>query len=225
MNVQILKKLVLKKHCYDGALITLCGIDGSGKSSFVKAIRSHVETWGVNVIETFTPTERVRKNPVFREMLTPAWEQGLTNVSMLGISLSIIGDLVQHSLDTIEKHLSQGDIVICDRYMYTNQAEILARSETDEAMNVVNYMSGHIIEPDLAIHLSVSPEVARNRVLSRNDPNDIPSGEKFLQKQYSAYQKISKINELITVNTEGDVDDNFAIVKPYFDKLHQRLNK
>ena len=50
-------------------------------------------------------------------------------VNVLGMLLSIMGDLVQHTTDTVIPALRRGEVVLCDRYIFTSQAES-ARART-----------------------------------------------------------------------------------------------
>jgi dTMP kinase len=193
--------LPLTTHHYPGVLMTFCGVDGAGKSSLINAVADHCAEKGVAYVRTFTPTARIRQDPVFRALVghQPYRDRP---TDLLGITLSIMGDLAQHLTDTIVPGLERGDIVICDRYVATSHAEVIARSESAAVLSTLAAITANLIKPDLAFGLVVSPAAARRRVLERNDPNDQPPPALFFQRQVHAYQTAIDVNGLIRIDTE-----------------------
>src|SRR5579862_2817996 len=189
MANRVCRSLKLKPHRYPGALVTFCGVDGAGKSSLVKALETACACAGLDYLTTYTPTRRIRQDAVFRELVADPCNTSSIDassyrsprrVNVLGLLLSIMGDLVQHTTDTIIPALERGYVVFCDRYVFTSQAEIAARSDLGETEPVLARIAEHVLEPDLAFGLSVSSETSRARVLARNDANDQPPPLNFL---------------------------------------------
>src|SRR5262249_7080971 len=169
--------LTLKAHGYPGALITFCGVDGSGKSSLIARLEQRCIEAGLCYVRTATPTRRIRDDAVFRQMVDDPCNtstigcssyQSAKRVNVLSVLLSIMGDLIQHTTDTIIPALERGDVVLCDRYVFTSQAEIGARTELAETAPVLACIAQHILRPDLAFGLNVSGETSSRRVRARN---------------------------------------------------------
>ncbi|KXU84200.1 thymidylate kinase [Paraburkholderia monticola] len=210
--------LELKPHGYPGVLVTLCGVDGAGKSSLMERLESACTRAGLNCVTTFTPTRRIRGDAVFRELVDGHWhtqsggcgtDGGRRRIDMLGILLSIMGDLVQHMTDTIIPALERGDVVFCDRYVFTSQAEIGTRSDPAETAAVLHSIAGHLLRPDVAFGLNVSGATSHRRVRSRNDENDQPPPMSFLMRQVAAYRAVFEVNGIVALDGEQSIDETF----------------
>jgi dTMP kinase len=205
--------LMLKEHKLPGVLISVCGIDGSGKTTTIKLIADYLAASGVKCVSTFTPTLRMRKDDLFRAMVDPRYREKKNNVDVLAMALMILGDLIQHWNDTIQPHLERGDVVICDRYIYTSQAEIIARSSTSMPAEAINYLSRFIFKPDLAICTYVNANLARQRILDRNNAADQPDEEDFMIRQGHAYKAVARANKMFIVSSEQSQQDSFDQLK------------
>jgi dTMP kinase len=222
--------LRLKPHAYPGALITFCGVDGSGKSSLIGRLEKACEEAGLNCLRTFTPTRRIREDAVFRKLVADPWNtssidsrsyRSARRVNVLGLLLSIMGDLVQHTTDTIVPALQRGEVVFCDRYVFTSQAEIAARSDLRETEPVLASIAEHVPQPDLAFGLNVSSETSYRRVQARKDKNDQPPPMSFLVRQVAAYRAVFEANGLVTLDTERDLDETFSRALSHFARLER----
>src|SRR5438445_8537651 len=98
--------LRLKPHSYPGVLVTFCGVDGSGKSSLIGRLEQACRSSGFAVLRTHTPTRRIREDTVFRSLVADPCNtstvgsssyQSAGRINVLGLLLSIMGDLVQHT--------------------------------------------------------------------------------------------------------------------------------
>jgi len=222
--------LRLKPHSYPGALITFCGVDGSGKSSLIDSLVRACAEGGLSHVKTATPTSRIRKDAVFRHMVedpsntsTPRSSsyESAGRINVLGVLLSIMGDLIQHTTDTIIPALKRGDVVFCDRYVYTSQAEIVARTDLRETGPVLESIAQHILQPDLAFGLNVSEETSYRRVRARNDPSDQPPPKEFLARQVAAYRAVIAANRLVPLDTEDDLDATIERAAVYFARIER----
>ena len=208
--------LSLAPHDYPGALVTFCGVDGAGKSSLIASLEEACIAAGLRCLRTHTPTRRIRDDAVFRRLVDDPCNtssvrstsyQSAGRINVLGLLLSIMGDLVQHTTDTIIPALKRGDVVFCDRYVFTSQAEIGARSDLAETEPVLACIARHVLQPDLAFGLDVSGETSASRVLARNDDRDRPPPMPFLTRQVAAYRAVFEANALLTLNTECGLEE------------------
>src|SRR5437870_2477029 len=104
MANRLCQPLELKPHAYPGALITFCGVDGSGKSSLIGKLEDACRLAGLRYLRTYTPTRRIREDAVFRNLVSDPCNtssinsgsyQSARRINVLGLLLSIMGDLVQ----------------------------------------------------------------------------------------------------------------------------------
>jgi dTMP kinase len=224
------QKLKLRPHAYPGVLITFCGVDGAGKSSLIGRVEGACRRAGYDVLRTFTPTKRIRDDAVFRSLVSDPCNtstidasayRSARRVNVLGILLSIMGDLVQHTTDTIIPALERGEVVLVDRYVFTSQAEIGARSDLRETGPVLASIAEHVLKPDLAFGLHVSSETSARRVLNRNDANDQPPPMSFLARQVAAYRAVFEANGIVSLDTERDAEATFLRAMSCFARIER----
>ena len=214
MANRVCQPLKLKPHPYPGVLVTFCGVDGSGKSSLIGRLEKVCREAGVNCLRTFTPTRRIREDVVFRSLVADPCNTSSINVSsyrsarrinVLGLLLSIMGDLVQHTTDTIIPALERGDVVFCDRYVFTSP--------------VLASIARHVLKPDLAFGLNVSGETSHRRVRARNDAKDQPPPMSFLMRQVAAYRAVFEANNLVALDGELGMEETFSAALSHFARI------
>jgi thymidylate kinase len=213
------ERLVLKPHAYPGRLITFCGIDGSGKSTMVDFTARYLETAHISHFKTYTPTELIRNNPVFRTLVDASSEEARVRVDVLGMCLQITGDLFQHLKDTIVPGLQAGEVVLCDRYVFTSLGEIRARTEDREIEHLFAQLAARMPQPDIAIALDVSPRVAEHRVRLRESERHKLIDRQFLTRQAYSYTQVALENDLLRISTEQPIETAFVQVKRRLDFL------
>lgn len=209
--------LPMRPHGYPGVLITFCGIDGSGKTTMLEASARYLRAKGRHCFTTYTPTPRIRKNPLFRSLVDAANEEARGRVDVLGLGLQIMGDMLQHLKDTIIPELEQGRVVLCDRYLPTSQAEVRARGTDDEIEAIVHQLARRFIKPDLAVALDVSPGLAVRRVRAREAERDHPLDPAFIARQAEEYLAVARANHMLIVSSEQPMEVGFALLQRRID--------
>jgi dTMP kinase len=211
------RRLDLRAHGQPGRLITFCGIDGSGKTTMISAVAEHLAARGARCFTTFTPTAGIRKNAVFRGLVEATGPAARSRVDVLGMCLQVIGDLAQHVHDTIAPRLAAGDVVLCDRYVFTTQGEIRARADDPEIDRLLQEITRRLPRPDLAIAMDVPATVAQRRVLARDGDAHKPHDAEFVVAQAEAYLAVARTNELVVLSSERPIDAVFAELRPRLD--------
>ncbi|SDK02445.1 dTMP kinase [Natronorubrum texcoconense] len=145
-------------------LVTLEGLDGSGKTTVWEALReSYPEA-------TFTrePTnDSWYGDAVYRSI-------GDDDADSLAELFLYTADHADHLSRVIEPALERGDLVVSDRYSDSRYAyqgatlESYDRLEADPLEYVVDVHEPFTIDPDLTIYLDLDPETAAERAGATN---------------------------------------------------------
>ena len=143
-----------------GRFIVFEGIDGAGKTTQIELLTKHLQACGRRVMRTAEPTESV-SGGLLRDALG-----GVSKRSACEMAALFVLDRIFHNVNPvsgIEKMLSDGVDVICDRYYYSSLA--YQGSETDaEWVRAMNLNCPEIRRPDLCIFLDLTPEQSMERI-------------------------------------------------------------
>jgi len=139
----------------EGRLITLEGLDGSGKSTVIAALQRRHPTW------TFTcePTDSWYGDAVRRSVES----QDADPIAELFL---FIADHAEHLRTTIRPALRAGGMVVSDRYIDSRvayQAVTLAERMDAPAAFIRDIHAPFTILPDMTVFLDVEPEMAADR--------------------------------------------------------------
>ncbi len=140
--------------------IALEGIDGSGKSTQIKHLASHLEAAGHKVYTTFEPTD----GPIGR-MVRDIFS-GKMEVDHRVIAGLFIADRLNHLLnksDGILKKLAEGYTVLTDRYYISSYAYHSVHMPMDWVIQA-NALSAELLRPDLNVYIDIPPEVSMERI-------------------------------------------------------------
>lgn len=143
-----------------GAFIVVEGIDGSGKSTVCRAAAESLRAEGHAVMVTAEPTHEgigafIRSGDAGR-------------ISQRAESLLFTADRVEHT-EAIRRAVSEGTVVICDRYYPSTIAYQASKLDGDSADRdwLISLQEQFVQEPDAVILLDLDPEASMGRVGSR----------------------------------------------------------
>ncbi len=202
-----MKKPKLRNNEYPGKLIVFEGTDGAGKTTIIAMIEKLLkEKYGEdNVLCVKQPTDMSRKTKLFQKMM---YCKDHDDIDYRAVQLLTMSDRVQHTREVIEPALKDGKTVICDRYVYTSIANMLARGYTKEKW--FYQTAKHLIRPDFAFLASVPPGLAIARIKSRPSECDRHLDERLLHDVYSQFLSMSKREKFTVLDTSKDAECAFA---------------
>lgn len=209
-----MKRLKMTPHNTSGFLITVCGLDGCGKSTIIKMLKEKLENDGKTVILTKQPTDTVRKSMIFRQYMD---SENHDNYSYRALSLFAASDRVQHSNKEILSELQKGNVVISDRYFYSCLANLRARGYKKD--NWIYEISKYIPMPDAAIFLDIPVDVAVSRVRLRPEERNRYIDMQLQNDLKKEYVDISDSNHGILIDSDRDSDDTFRDVWKRIEKI------
>ena len=167
-----------------GLFIVLEGIDGSGKTTLARSLKSQLESvrgWEVRL--TAEPT----KGPVGSLLREERID------SPRAEAMLFIADRACHT-DEIRKLTESGTTVICDRY-YASTLAYQSASTSGPVLDydlLVKMNESVIMEPDVTILLDIDPEVSGGRVDSRGEQKSKFERLEFQRRVRDNYLRIAK---------------------------------
>ena len=168
-----------EKHNYEGTLVCVEGIDGSGKSTQLALLRDWLKDSGKDVIftewnssELISQTTKLAKK---KNMLSPRT-----------FSLLHAVDFADRLKQIIAPALKAGFIVLADRYAYTAFARDVARGVDPHWVREVYDFA---IKPDLAVYFDIDPLTSLERICSNRAPKFYEAGMdmKLSDDPYESY--------------------------------------
>jgi len=147
-----------------GKFITFEGGEGCGKSTQVKRLADHLRASGIEVVLTREPGG-TRLAELIRSLLKDEREDPPCDRSELLLFLAARAQLVKN---VIRPALAEGKWVVCDRFSDSTFAyQGYGRGLPLDVLRLVNGFACDALKPDLTLLLDVRPEVAIERMRSR----------------------------------------------------------
>ncbi len=203
-------KLELKKNPHRGRLIVFEGTDGAGKTTLISLTAEYLEQkLGVGrVLCVKQPTDLSRKTKLFQKMM---YCENHEDIDYRAVQLLTMSDRIQHNFEVIEPSLKEGKTVICDRYIYTSLANMLARGYRREKWFFD--AAKHLLKPDLVFLAHVSAEKAIERIKSRPSECDRHLDERLLTDVAEGFVKMAKKENFVALDTSAAPEHTFCAIK------------
>lgn len=139
-----------------GRLITVEGIDGTGKSTQAELLCAALRRMGVPCLHTREPGGTA-VGARLRELLLHGGDVPLAPVTEM---LLLAADRAQHVAEVIRPALERGEVVVCERYVDSSLAYQGASGVPLEAIRVVNEIATGGLRPDLTLLFDLDPEAS-----------------------------------------------------------------
>lgn len=180
-----------------GRFIVLEGVDGSGKTTLAKRLAEGRDAW-----LTAEPTKGT---------LGAMLRSGeLGDIPPAAEALLFAADRAIHTAE-IERRLSEGTWVFCDRYAGSTIAYQSASMGESADWEWLNFMQAHsVIRPDAVLLLDMDPEASMARVGSRGE--EVSRFEKigFQRRVREAYLRLAHENDYIIIDASASADEVYA---------------
>lgn len=196
----------------EGAFIVFEGIDGSGKSTLCNRIASELGSEGREVILTAEPTH---------EGIGAFIRSGAAgDISQATEALLFVADRNDHT-EAIRRWVSEGMIVLCDRYFASTVAYQSAKLDGDGTDRdwLLSINSRFTSGPDATILLDIDPSEGLSRVGTRGE--GVSKFEKldFLEQVRSNYLRLAEEYGFVKVDASADPDTVFDTVMSVIRKV------
>lgn len=163
------------------AFIVFEGLDGAGTTSQAKLLNDSLKSLGYKTFLTFEPTDSLIGKTIRRILKK---EESVTDRSLMLLYAADRENHLYNSENGIIKHLSKGEIVISDRYLYSSLAYQGAAVGYDEAKNLNEFP-----HPEILFFIDTPVEKCLERIDKRGEEKEIFEKRDFLEKTASYYEK------------------------------------
>jgi len=204
-----------------GYFITFEGLDGSGKSTQIRLLATHLEKNGQSVIQTRQPGGTETGDRI-RSLILDSRNAGIAPLTELAL---MFADRAQSIAEIIRPALDTGQIVLCDRYTDSTEAYQGGGRQlgSEIVLDLHRDLCGNL-QPDLTILLLPSLEKSLRRARRRNSRTAALNGadenrfereqDAFFTRTYEQYRTIAAREPMRVVTIDGD--------EP-IDAIHQRI--
>lgn len=208
-----MKTLKMKENTAPGKLITVCGLDGCGKTTMMKRIIEELECKNT-IFATKQPTNSVRESKIFRTYMD---SPNHDDFDYRSLSLLAASDRIQHVNKVISPELEKGNIVVSDRYFYSCLANLRARGFIKDKW--IYEIAESIIKPDLALFFDTPVEIAVSRVRKREEEKDRYIDMELQYNLRQEYIKICNANNGVLVSTNQPEEETYRQVKKELERI------
>ena len=181
----------------NGLFIVIEGIDGTGKSTQVKRLGEWFEKQGREVVLSREPTD----GPWGRKLRESAATGRLSPQDELQYFLN---DRRQHVEEKISPALSEGKVVILDRYYFSTMAYQGARGFDPQEIRRMNEAFAPV--PDLLIILDLDVDTAHQRIGHRGDSTNEFEKKDSLQKCREIFLSLKNEPFARVIDSNGSLD-------------------
>lgn len=169
--------------------ITFEGIEGSGKSTALKAAAELLRQTGHQVYETREPGGCPLGQELRRILLNPATGK----ISSEAELFLYLADRAEHVAGHIRPALKKGELVLCDRYVDSTLAyQGFGRGLDLEKLRRLNNDATDSLTPHLTILFDLEPETGLKRARSRNSELQMEDEGRFEAEDIAFHQAIRK---------------------------------
>ncbi len=189
-----------------GRFFVFEGIDGSGKTTQIQRLAERISALGYDIHETREPTD-LPVGKMIRQILRG--EIGMDNRAIAPLFVSDRLDHLTNPQDGLCNLMSQGKMILCDRYYFSSYAY----HSVDMAMDWVidaNSVAADLLRPTATIFLDITPETAMDRITRGREATELFETKERLtqtrEKYFQAFEKLKETERVIIV--DGSVDED-----------------
>lgn len=195
-----------------GKFITFEGCDGCGKSTQLRLLSQYLTENAIPHIFTREPGGG-KISEAIRDILLNGKNMEMTDECE---ALLYAASRVQHLSDRVEPALSEGKLVICDRYVDSSLAyQAYARGLGLDFITKINAYALKNYLPDVTVFIDLTPEAAFQRKHGADENDRLEkAGMAFHRRVYEGYKAVAAAepDRVICVDGTQTPDEIFADV-------------
>lgn len=180
-------------------IITLCGIDGTGKTTQLNILDNFLTSKGFKTYKTSLVT---RNSNFFKNI-----ETIMNNIDNKTYCELIAFERFRSLNILVEQEAHKFDYLLLDRYLFTDLAYSKAYNVKS---NLIYELFKKSLKPDLSIILNVDVEVALKRIAKRGNKWEFQENYKILREASNEYKNIARDNCLVSIDTTSITKENLS---------------
>jgi dTMP kinase len=205
--------------------ITFEGCDGTGKSTQIKLLESHLRARRRSCVITREPGGTNLGRHI-RRFLLEVGHQPLDSPTELFLYLA---DRAQHVQEIIIPALARGKMVLCDRHTDSTMAyQGYGRGIDLELLRRLNNMASYDRRPDLTFLLDCPVQIGLSRTLERNSrPQGTHFEDRFEKEKFEFHEKVrqgfleiarTEPGRISVIDASGTIEEVFDTIRAIIDR-------
>lgn len=192
-----------------GKFIVFEGIDGTGKTTQLQCVAEVLRKKGYSVFTTAEPTGTATGK------LLRAFLGGRERSTPWAAASLFLADRINHNTDPedgIIRHLSDGDIVLCDRYYYSTFA--YQGTDTDLAwISDSHFNCPEVTKPDACVFLTMDIEKCLARIHANRDASAVEIFEntesltRIRNRFADVFELLKDRDNIVSINADGTIEE------------------
>ncbi len=201
-----------------GNFITFEGIEGSGKTTQIKLLASHLEVLGYQVVMTREPGGCPISDKI-RSILLDADNHSMRPLTELFLYAAA---RAQHVAEVIKPALESGCIVLCDRFTDATIAyQSFGRGIEPGTIQTLNILACQSVRPDLTVLIDCDPDIGLMRARQRIEAASGPREERFELEALEFHRRVrdgylgmamQEPQRFLKIEGSGTIDEIFAVI-------------
>jgi len=193
------------KNPYSGKLISIDGLDGSGKSVQAGLLKLFLEKNGKDVYLTHYPSEKSQYSTEIQRALK---KEIILDPYQLHTLMA--KDRAEDFFNDVIPALKDGMFVVSDRSAFSSLA---VGPQNNEELEKYEELNKEFFLPDLGMIILLKPETCLQRIIARGDKIEEYESLENLRRAYENYEKLAAKYGLFIVNGEQTIENVHENIK------------
>lgn len=208
-----------RPHGGPGRLITVDGVDGSGKSTLVAAVVDHLCRADRPAEPIDLMSQWPRAHPQFQLLADDLANVAGGRADITALCAMCVGDRLATWRTSAAALVAGGAWLVVDRYNLTPMSDMVALGSAAPDQRMVRQLLGLLPRPDLAIVTDVDPATALGRVRARPSEQHKAQRPELTARLIAILHALADAHGAVRADTSGPVAVALAALRPALEGL------
>jgi dTMP kinase len=180
-------------------IVAIEGLDGSGKSTFVRGLSEYLRSRGVRVADLRLPSPIARSLPMFDTFRQITAKFDPAKYDPLAMQVFLMADRLHYLASEFPTKCRGADVALFDRYVLSGAAHLLA-----DGFSLAGWFSDLcrlMPRPCASVYLRAGFEVAVSRIRERHDEAEDDFDEERFRALQDASDAVAAASGMMIVDT------------------------